>query len=232
MGFDCSRGGSERARAPDAGGSGQGSCSWACWAHDQYVIRFARFFIVTTAGATRQGGKACLDPPRRPCGRLRIGAAGVWAGCGGVGAADLSWEGEDRVIRAAAETFADLGVDVEVRDEARVHLWYEAKFGVACPPFTTTEAAIDAFVAVCSCVGVRLEPGGSWHFYAPHGLDDLFAMVVRPNPVLAPCEACERKVARWRSRWPEIVSRFPARSRMWTSVRSRLWSVVPRSVTP
>nr|WP_225955994.1 nucleotidyltransferase family protein [Amycolatopsis lexingtonensis] len=65
----------------------------------------------------------------------------------------------------------------------RVHLWYEAKFGVFCPPFASTEAAIDAFPAVCSCVGVRLGADGSWHSYTPHGLDDLFAMIVRPNPV-------------------------------------------------
>ncbi|WP_439382605.1 nucleotidyltransferase family protein [Amycolatopsis lexingtonensis] len=118
---------------------------------------------------------------------------------------DLSWEGEDRVIRAAARVFADLDVYVEVRNEARVHLWYEAKFGVFCPPFVSTEAAIDAFPAVCSCVGVRLGADGSWHCYAPHGLDDLFAMVVRPNPVLAPRAVFESKAARWRNRWPELT---------------------------
>ncbi|RSD25345.1 nucleotidyltransferase family protein [Amycolatopsis eburnea] len=119
--------------------------------------------------------------------------------------ADLSWAGEDRVIRAAAETFADLAVDVEVRNEARVHLWYEAKFGVPCPPFASTEAAIDAFPAICSCVGVRLEPDGRWRLYAPHGLDDLFAMIVRANPVLAPRAVFERKAARWLGRWPELT---------------------------
>ncbi|GHG23950.1 MULTISPECIES: nucleotidyltransferase family protein [Amycolatopsis] len=119
--------------------------------------------------------------------------------------ADLSWAAEDRVIRTVAEACEDLRVDVEVRNEARVHLWYEAKFGTPCSPFPSTEAAIDAFPAVCSCVGVRLEPGGTWRFYAPHGLDDLFAMVVRPNPVLAPRAVYERKAARWRSRWPELT---------------------------
>ncbi|MDX3194815.1 nucleotidyltransferase family protein [Streptomyces sp. MN03-5084-2B] len=118
--------------------------------------------------------------------------------------ADLSWTAEDRVIRSVAVACEDLPVDVEVRNEARVHLWYEAKFGTPCPPFASTEAAIDAFPAVCSCVGVRLEAGGSWHFYAPHGLDDLFAMVVRPNPVLAPREVYERKAARWRAQWPAL----------------------------
>jgi hypothetical protein len=118
---------------------------------------------------------------------------------------DLSWAAEDRVIRTVGRACADLPVDVEVRNEARVHLWYEAKFGAPCPPFGSAEAAIDAFPAVCSCVGVRFDPDGTWQCYAPHGLDDLFALIVRPNPVLAPRAVFERKAARWRSRWPELT---------------------------
>jgi hypothetical protein len=118
---------------------------------------------------------------------------------------DLSWGAEDRVIRTVADACRGLPVDVEVRNEARVHLWYEAKFGVPCRPFATTEEAIDAFPAVCSCVGVRLERDGSWHFYAPQGLDDLFALVVRPNPVLAPRSVYESKAAQWKRQWPELT---------------------------
>ncbi|MGW4529017.1 nucleotidyltransferase family protein [Amycolatopsis sp. NPDC004378] len=118
---------------------------------------------------------------------------------------DLGWDAEDRVIRRVARACEDLPVEVEVRNEARVHLWYEKKFGIPCRPFATTEEAIAAFPAVCSCVGVRLESDGTWQVHAPSGLDDLFAMVVRPNPVLAPREVYERKAARWRSRWPELT---------------------------
>jgi hypothetical protein len=35
--------------------------------------------------------------------------------------------------------------EVEIRDEARVHLWYEAKFGTPCPPYTSAADAIDSF---------------------------------------------------------------------------------------
>ena len=47
--------------------------------------------------------------------------------------ADTSWEAEDAVIRAGAELFADLPVPVEIRNEARVHLWYADHFGVPAP---------------------------------------------------------------------------------------------------
>ncbi|MGH3374460.1 MAG: nucleotidyltransferase family protein [Actinoallomurus sp.] len=117
---------------------------------------------------------------------------------------DLSWEAEDTVIRAGKEVFAGLP-EVEIRNEARVHLWYEQKFGVACTPNTSTESAIDCFAATTCCLAVRLEPRGRWRIYAPHGLSDVFNLVVRPNPVLAPREVYEAKSARWQQQWPELT---------------------------
>ncbi|OIK02881.1 nucleotidyltransferase family protein [Streptomyces monashensis] len=119
--------------------------------------------------------------------------------------ADLSWEGEDAVIKAGQAVFAGLPVEVEIRNEARVHLWYEQKFGVPCPPHVSTESAIDCFAATTCCLGVRLEPEGGWRVYAPHGLSDVFNLVVRPNPVLAPRAVYETKAVRWKSEWPELT---------------------------
>ncbi|MCD0481061.1 nucleotidyltransferase family protein [Streptacidiphilus sp. ASG 303] len=118
---------------------------------------------------------------------------------------DLSWEAEDAVVRAAGDAFGGLTAEVEVRNEARVHLWYEERFGVPCAPHGSTEAAIDSFAATTCCVGVRLETGGRWRVYAPHGLSDVFGLVVRPNPVLAPREVYEAKTERWRRQWPELT---------------------------
>src|SRR5882757_10908739 len=42
---------------------------------------------------------------------------------------DLSWEAEDRVIGLLRETSVRLGVRIEVRNQARVHLWYQQKHG-------------------------------------------------------------------------------------------------------
>jgi hypothetical protein len=114
--------------------------------------------------------------------------------------ADLSWAAEDAVIRRSG-----LPASVEIRNEARVHLWYEGKFGVPCPPYPSTEAAIDSFAATTCCLGVRVEPDGRWRVYAPHGLSDVFNLVVRPNPVLAPRHVYETKAARWRAQWPRLT---------------------------
>jgi uncharacterized protein len=118
---------------------------------------------------------------------------------------DLSWEAEDTVIRAGDTEFAGLPAPVEIRNQARVHLWYEPKYGLPCPPYTSTEAAIDTFEATVACLGVRLERGGRWRVYAPFGLSDVFNLVVRPNTLLAPRHVYEAKTARWKRQWPRLT---------------------------
>jgi uncharacterized protein len=118
---------------------------------------------------------------------------------------DLSWEAEDKIIQAAKTIFCEVAPTVEIRNEARVHLWYEHHFGVPCTPYTCTEAAIDSFAATTCCLGVRLEPAGHWRIYAPPGFSDVFNLVVRPNPVLAPRHVYETKTQRWVERWPELT---------------------------
>ena len=120
-------------------------------------------------------------------------------------ASDLSYEAEDAVIRRAATLFADLGVRVEVRNEARVHLWYESRFGVPGLRFTSSADAIDHFASTTCCFGVARTPGGELVDYAPHGYADLFGMRVRPNPLLAPRAVYEAKARRWQREWPGLV---------------------------
>jgi hypothetical protein len=91
---------------------------------------------------------------------------------------DTSWEAEDRAIARGNDIFADLGVLVQIRNQARVHLWYEKKFQMSYPPLTRATDGIDRFLMHCSQVGVRPAPAGL-ELYAPKGLDDVAAMVVR-----------------------------------------------------
>jgi len=117
---------------------------------------------------------------------------------------DTSYEAEDAVVRRAAELFADTGAVVEVRNEARVHLWYEERFGVPAAPFTSTRDAVDHFAATTCCHALTRDAAGALHAYAPHGYGDLFALRLRPNPVLAPRHVYETKAARWLRQWPDL----------------------------
>ena len=118
---------------------------------------------------------------------------------------DLSWQAEDAVIRRCAAAFADLGVEVQVRNQARVHLWYPQKHGIDCLPLTSSRAAIGTFLSPVSSLGIFPDSAGGFDVYAPFGYDDLFAMVVRPNPLRGTPAAYEAKARRWKNCWPGLT---------------------------
>ena len=120
---------------------------------------------------------------------------------------DTSWEAEDVVIRGVAAAFPTvLAAKVEVRNQARVHLWFEGRFGEHYAPLACTDEALLRFVAPAFAVGVRLEAGGRLDVAAPFGLEDCFAMRVRPNPVMAKsADNYRAALERLRLRWPELV---------------------------
>jgi hypothetical protein len=117
---------------------------------------------------------------------------------------DLSWDAEDAVIERCAAVFADLPVEVEVRNQARVHLWFEDHFGVPCPPLRSSAEAIRRYPAYACQVGLRRHDG-EYEVYAPAGFDDLFGFVLRPNPLVAPRDVYETKAARWTELWPRLT---------------------------
>jgi len=67
-------------------------------------------------------------------------------------------------------------------NQARVHLWYKNEFGREAEPLLSCEAAIDTWPETATCIGVRLLDNDDLLIYAPYGLEDLFAMVLRRNP--------------------------------------------------
>lgn len=120
-------------------------------------------------------------------------------------AEDLSYEAEDAIIRRAAAAFPpSLAAMVEVRNQARVHLWFEDHFGEAYAPLSQSAEAIGRFTATAFAVGARLEPDGRLTIVAPFGLEDLFALRLRPNP-LRSSAAFAGTVENARRRWPEIA---------------------------
>jgi hypothetical protein len=61
------------------------------------------------------------------------------------------------------------------------------------------------YASAVHAVGVRLEADDRLDIIAPFGLDDLFAMVIRPNRVMDNEASYEAKAARARAIWPELV---------------------------
>ncbi len=120
--------------------------------------------------------------------------------------ADLTEAGERAVQAHADAVLGDLGITVEVANQARVHLWYPDFFGEPYPALTDSRDGIDRFLVACTCVGVR--PDGE--VYAPWGLEDLYAGRLRPNPLTPYRGLYERKVSSYRERWPWLSDEKPA----------------------
>lgn len=117
---------------------------------------------------------------------------------------ETSWEAEDAVIRKLEARLTGLGVNIETRNQARVHLWYGAKHGQPYPPLQCSIEGIDRFLTATTMIGIR-RAGDGYEVYAPNGFEDIAEMIVRPNP--GPNFSAANyamKVARWKSVWPEI----------------------------
>jgi hypothetical protein len=121
-------------------------------------------------------------------------------------AEDLSYEAEDLVIRRCLRGADGLSVELQPRNQARVHLWYEEKYGRAIEPYSTLEEPISSFAFTCCSVALSLNLDGILTTFAAHGYGDLFRSVLRPSPSSVVPDAVRRtKAAAYRSRWPHLI---------------------------
>ncbi|GGK39850.1 hypothetical protein GCM10008955_37090 [Deinococcus malanensis] len=106
------------------------------------------------------------------------------------------------MIQLASQLFGDLDVTVEVRNQARVHLWSERRFGLLCLELTSTRSGIDRFLILATCVGITPVGSGGFEVYAPHGFSDLTGGLLRPNPVHRDQTLFLAKARSYQARWP------------------------------
>ncbi|MDQ0195091.1 nucleotidyltransferase family protein [Paenibacillus wynnii] len=117
---------------------------------------------------------------------------------------DLSYAAENDVVERAKNLFSHLPFPVDIKNQARVHLWYQDKFGIELEPYTSLEDAINSWPTTATCLGARLNSDNSWQIYAPYGLEDLFGLIVRPNKELIDEGIYYSKTQKWSGKWPEL----------------------------
>lgn len=118
---------------------------------------------------------------------------------------DLSYEAEDRIIKGFGALLTDTPVPIEIRNQARLHLWFGRKFGYEVPPLKSSVEALTRYASRTHAVAVRLDGDDGLHIEAPFGLDDLFAFRVTPNTSGKSRQAHIEKAKRARSVWPELT---------------------------
>jgi hypothetical protein len=118
--------------------------------------------------------------------------------------ANLSADAEAAHERRLCSLFSNLAIVLDVKNQARVHLWYESKFGYPIAAYRSSAGAIATFPTTATAIGVRPEEG-ALECCAPFGLEDLFELTVRANRRQITQAIYEEKVERWRRLWPHLT---------------------------
>lgn len=116
---------------------------------------------------------------------------------------DLGEERERQRAEDVRGLLWGIPIPIDVKNQARVHVWYEARFGYPICPYRSVEDAINTWPTTATSVGVRVDARG-FQVYAPYGLNDLFGMIVRPNKIQITEAIYRQKVTRWKACWPRL----------------------------
>lgn len=117
---------------------------------------------------------------------------------------NLDFESENIIISKIKDLYSDLNLEVDVKNQARVHLWYNSRFCYSIKPYTSLESALNTWPTTATSIGVRKEKSNELKVYAPFGLNDLFGKIVRANKVQITKQIYEDKVSSWLSKWPDL----------------------------
>lgn len=116
---------------------------------------------------------------------------------------NLDYASENTIVSKVNELYSDLNLKVDVKNQARVNLWYQNHFGYTIEPYTSLESAINSWPTTATSIGVRKE-GNELKVYAPFGLNDLFGKIVRANKTQITKQIYEDKVSNWIDKWPDL----------------------------
>jgi len=90
----------------------------------------------------------------------------------------------------------------DVKNQASFGVWREWHFN-----FTSTEDGIAHWLHTATATGIRLSNSDVIEIFAPYGLSDLFAGIVRPTPYCVEAKAAELKGADLMAKCPALTAR-------------------------
>jgi hypothetical protein len=94
----------------------------------------------------------------------------------------------------------------EVTNQALIHHWFLTQHHQIVPPLCSLAEGVATWPEYATCVGVRLNINNSIEVIAPHGLQDLFQLRLRHNPMRASRDVFNERIASKRliERWPML----------------------------
>ncbi len=102
--------------------------------------------------------------------------------------------------KLAQKLKAETGIDWEIVNQQYAHTWNNL------PPYKSTEDALSQWPETVTAIGVILR-NGELQLIAPHGVEDLVNLIVRPTPMfLDRADFIKGRVAKkqWLQKWPKL----------------------------
>lgn len=94
--------------------------------------------------------------------------------------------------------------EIDVSNEARMHLWKNEHENKDTKPYKSTEDAINQWIATVHAIGITKE-NDEIKVYAPYGLSDIFSKTVRPIKHQGNSkELYDKKAATWQKRFKNL----------------------------
>lgn len=117
---------------------------------------------------------------------------------------DLSFEAEDQVIKTVNRELPDLSALLEVKNQARVHLWFQKRFDQPYRPLECSMDSLTMYASRTHAVAARMDKSDKILIHAPFGLANLFGMRLVPNYALDNERTYKEKCERMKTQWPEL----------------------------
>lgn len=98
----------------------------------------------------------------------------------------------------------NLNYEVDIHNEARMHLWKKENENKDIDQYQNSEDAIAKWIATVHAIGITKEKG-QIKVYAPYGLSDIFSRTIRPIKHKGNSqELYNKKIASWQSRFSNL----------------------------
>ena len=108
------------------------------------------------------------------------------------------------IIKKYAES-KKYNYEIDVSNEARMHIWKKEKFGIDIEQYKSSEDAINKWIATVHAIGIT-KYKNKIRIYAPYGLNDIFTRTIRPiKHEYNTEEIYNKKANSWKSRFDNLT---------------------------
>ncbi len=118
---------------------------------------------------------------------------------------DTSYDAEDVIIKKVENEVHKIipNIKLDIKNQARVHIWKKENYGRDTKPYSSTENAISRLGATINCIGIKKKEN-LINIFAPYGLSDIFNMQIEPTKLDMPYWFYMKKANSLKERWPLI----------------------------